>query len=60
MRKAAKCWWGTLESNQAWVAPAELQSKAVCPVFPELSMNAGGYQPDTAVIGALTRLRRRT
>jgi Glycosyl transferase family 2 len=31
-----RSWWGTLESNQAWVAPAELQSAAApCSTSPE-------------------------
>jgi len=36
-------WWATLESNQAWVSPAELQSAAApCSTSPD----AGGGIPN--------------
>ena len=56
------CWWATLESNQAWLSPAELQSAAApCSTSPNgvrrSRGGAVGQAADVAAIGPRRHMR---
>ena len=50
-------WWATLESNQAWVSPAELQS-AAAPCSSSPDAKRGIADPHGGVKGRLPKIGR--